>query len=250
MVLQVRLFAVLRERAGRDSLEVELGEGATVADALRAVGSTSEPLAEALEAMPVVMAVNRSYVEPDAILSAGDELALIPPVSGGAGPSAGGETEGSPRPHVRVTNEPLSADRLNPHVRVTAEPLSADRLNALVATNHTGAIVTFQGTTRDVERLDYEAYEPMAEERIAAILADLLDRHEIEGVAAEHRTGAVPRGEPSVVVAVAAAHRGPAFAAAREAIDRIKAEAPIWKREIEGDRGRWVEGTRPRGDGN
>jgi molybdopterin synthase catalytic subunit len=219
MVLQVRLFAILRERAGRDSLEVEVAEGATVAAALRALAAESEPLGEVLAAMPVVMAVNRSYVSDDATLSAGDELALIPPVSGGA----------SPRPHVRVT----------------AEPLSADRLNQLVATSHTGAIVTFQGTTRDVERLDYEAYEPMAEEKIAAILADVLERHEIEGAAAEHRTGAVPRSEPSVVVAVAAAHRGPAFAAAREAIDRIKAEAPIWKREVEGERGEWVEGAPP-----
>jgi molybdopterin synthase catalytic subunit len=220
MVLQVRLFAVLRERAGRDSLEVEVAEGATVADALRALGAASEPLAAALEAMPVVMAVNRSYVGEDAKLAPGDELALIPPVSGGS--------EG-PRPHVRVT----------------AEALSADRLNQIVATDHTGAIVTFQGTTRDVERLDYEAYGPMAEEKIAAILADILARHEIEGAAAEHRTGAVPLGEPSVVVAIAAAHRGPAFTAAREAIDRIKAEAPIWKREVEGERADWVEGTPP-----
>jgi MoaE-MoaD fusion protein len=221
MVLQVRLFAVLRERAGRDSLEVEVAEGATVAEALRALAEESEPLAAALEAMPVVMAVNRSYAGEDAILAAGDELALIPPVSGGAEAAA------------------------RPHVRVTSEPLSADRLNALVATGHTGAIVTFQGTTRDVERLDYEAYEPMAEKRIAAILADVLDRHEVEDAAAEHRTGPVPRGEPSVVVAVAAAHRGPAFAAAREAIDRIKAEAPIWKREVEGERAEWVEGAPP-----
>jgi len=221
MVLQVRLFAVLRERAGRDSLEIEVAEGATVAEALRALAAASEPLGVALEAMPVVMAVNRSYVDTDATLSAGDELALIPPVSGGAGEP--------PRPHVRVT----------------AEPLSADRLNQLVATDHTGAIVTFQGTTRDVERLDYEAYEPMAEEKIAGILGDVLARHEIEGAAAEHRTGAVPLGEPSVVVAVAAAHRGPAFAAAREAIYRIKAEAPIWKREVEGGRAEWVEGTPP-----
>jgi molybdopterin synthase catalytic subunit len=220
MVLQVRLFAVLRERAGRDSLEVEVAEGATVADALRALGEKSEPLAAALEAMPVVMAVNRSYVGEETTLSAGDELALIPPVSGGA--------EGA-----------------HPHVRVTAEPLSADRLNQLVATDHTGAIVTFQGTTRDVERLDYEAYEPMAEEKIAAILTDVLSRHEIEDAAAEHRTGPVPLGEPSVVVAIAAAHRGPAFAAAREAIDRIKAEAPIWKREVEGERAEWVEGKPP-----
>jgi molybdopterin synthase catalytic subunit len=229
MVLQVRLFAVLRERAGRDSLEIEVAEGATVAEALRALSTACEPLGAALEAMPVVMAVNRSYVGEDATLSAGDELALIPPVSGGADPNAGHSTGEAPGPHVRVT----------------AEPLSADRLSKLVATDHTGAIVTFQGTTRDVDRLDYEAYEPMAEERIAAILGDLLDRHEIEGAAAEHRIGAVPRGEPSVVVAIAAAHRGPAFAAAREAIDRIKAEAPIWKREVDGERAEWVEGARP-----
>jgi molybdopterin synthase catalytic subunit len=228
MVLQVRLFAVLRERAGRDSLEIEVAEGATVAEALRALAAASEPLGAALEAMPVVMAVNRSYVGEEATLAEGDELALIPPVSGGD-PAAGEGTEEVPRPHVRVT----------------AEPLSADRLNQIVATNHTGAIVTFQGTTRDVERLDYEAYEPMAEEKIAAILADVAARHEIEGAAVEHRIGSVPRGEPSVIVAVAAAHRGPAFAAAREAIDRIKSEAPIWKREVEGERAEWVEGTTP-----
>jgi molybdopterin synthase catalytic subunit len=220
MVLQVRLFAVLRERAGRSSLEIELAEGATVGEALRALAARNGPLGEALEAMPVVMAVNRSYVDEETTLAAGDELALIPPVSGGA--------------------------RARPHVRVTAEPLSAERLNAIVVTPHTGAIVTFQGTTRDVERLEYEAYEPMAEERIAAVLADALARHEIEAAAAEHRTGAVPRGEPSVLVAIAAAHRGPAFAAAREAIDRIKAEAPIWKREVDGARAEWVEGTPPR----
>jgi molybdopterin converting factor subunit 1 len=222
MVLQVRLFAILRERAGSGRLEIEVADGATVAEALRALGERNEALGEALEAMPVVMAVNRAYVGEDTALAPGDELALIPPVSGGA-------------------------DAVSPHVRVTAEPLAADRLRPLVNTPHTGAIVTFEGTTRDVERLDYEAYQPMAEERIAAILADAFSRHEIEGAAAEHRIGPVPRGEPSVIVAVAAAHRGPAFAAAREAIDRIKAEAPIWKREIEGERMEWVEGTPPDG---
>jgi molybdopterin converting factor subunit 1 len=229
MVLQVRLFAVLRERAGRDTLEIEVAEGATVTEALRALAAENEPLGAALEAMPVVMAVNRSYVGEDATLAAGDELALIPPVSGGADPAPEEGTEAAPRPHVRVTSGPLYADRLN----------------QLVATSHTGAIVTFQGTTRDVERLDYEAYEPMAEEKIAAILAEVAAIHEIEGAAAEHRVGPVPLGEPSVVVAVAAAHRAPAFAAAREAIDRIKAEAPIWKREVEGERAEWVEGAPP-----
>lgn len=218
MVLQVRLFAVLRERAGRDSLEIELAEGATVAEALQALATASAPLGEALEAMPVVMAVNRSYAGEEQTLSPGDELALIPPVSGGADMS---------------------------HVRVGPDQLSADRLAKAVATSHTGAIVTFQGATRDVERLDYEAYEPMASERIASILAEIAAQHEVEGIAAEHRTGPVPLGEPSVVVAVAAAHRGPAFAAAREAIDRIKAEAPIWKREVEGEHREWVEGSKP-----
>jgi molybdopterin converting factor subunit 1 len=223
MVLQVRLFAVLRERAGSDSLEIELAEGATVADAMRALAAASGPLAEALEAMPVVMAVNRSYAAEETPLSAGDELALIPPVSGGA----------------------ESAEPSRPHVRITAEPLSADRLTAMVATNHTGAIVTFQGTTRDVDRLEYEVYEPMASERIEAILTEIAARHEVEGIAAEHRTGEVPLGEPSVVVAVAAPHREEAFAAAREAIDRIKAEATIWKREVEGARAAWAEGLTP-----
>lgn len=219
MLLQVRLFAVLRERAGQDSLEIEVAEGATVADALCALAAASAPLDEALGAMPVVMAVNRTYADEEETLSPGDELALIPPVSGG----------GDSRPHVRVG----------------PEPLSADALAQAVATSHTGAIVTFQGTTRDVERLDYEAYEPMASERISSILTEIAANHEVEGLAAEHRTGPVPRGEPSVVVAVAAAHRGPAFAAAREAIDRIKAETPIWKREVESDKAEWVEGSRP-----
>jgi MoaE-MoaD fusion protein len=223
MILQVRLFAVLRERAGRDTLEIELAEGATVAEAMRALAAASEPLAGALEAMPVVMAVNRSYASEETPLATGDELALIPPVSGGEQP------------------------RL--HVRVTREPLSAERLTTTVATNHTGAIVAFHGITRDVDKLDYEAYEPMASERIERILTEVAARHEIEGIAAEHRIGTVPLGNASVLVAVAAAHRGPAFEAAKEAIDRIKAEAPIWKREVEGERGGWVEGTPPAGAG-
>jgi len=99
------------------------------------------------------------------------------------------------------------------------------------------------GVTREVERLDYEAYAEMATERIAAILRDCIAEHGLEAAAAEHRTGSVPLGEPSVIVAVSAGHRKEAFAGARAAIDRIKAEAPIWKREVEGERSEWVEGT-------
>jgi MoaE-MoaD fusion protein len=129
------------------------------------------------------------------------------------------------------------------HVRITEEPLSLERLAGLVARDSAGAIVTFQGTTRDVDRLEYEAYAEMAEEQIRAIVAEAIERHHLQAAAAEHRIATVQRGLSSVIVAVSAAHREEAFAGAREIIDRIKAEAPIWKKEIEGTSERWVEGT-------
>jgi molybdopterin synthase catalytic subunit len=215
MNVRVRLFAILRERAGRDAVEVELEEGATVADALREL-ALLPGLAEPIARMPVRMAVNREYAEAGTRLGAGDELALIPPISGGA---------------------PV-------HAAVSSEPLDVAALQRLVADPGAGAVVCFQGVTREVARLEYEAYREMAEERIAAILAECVERHRLLAAAAEHRIGPVPLGEPGVVVAVAAGHREEAFAGAREAIDRIKAEAPIWKREVEGDgEGRWVEGA-------
>jgi len=216
MTVSVRLFAILRERAGRGSVDLDLRPGATVADAIEALGS--EPgLDEVLERLPVTMAVNRDYARPETQLSEGDELALIPPVSGGAGV----------------------------HARVTRDPLELDRLAGMVVRDGAGAVVSFQGMTREVERLDYEAYEEMASERIGAILAECIAGHGLEAAAAEHRVGAVPLGEASVIVVVSAAHRGEAFAGAREAIDRIKAEVPIWKAEVEGGESRWVKGTTP-----
>jgi molybdopterin synthase catalytic subunit len=216
MLIQVRLFAMLRERAGRETLELQLDDGATVQDALDAVGRGHD-LDELIARMPVVAAVNREYAEEESVLRDGDELALIPPVSGGAEP--------------------------NVYVRVTEEPLSLERVAGLAGRHAAGAIVTFQGTTRDVDRLEYEAYVEMAEERMRAIAQEALERHGLEAVAAHHRTGTVQRGLSSVIVAVSAAHREEAFAGAREVIDRIKAEAPIWKKEVEGDEESWVEGT-------
>ena len=128
---------------------------------------------------------------------------------------------------------------------MTDEPLSLGAAGARWSARPArGRDRTFQGTTRDVDRLEYEAYREMAEERIAAIVAEAVERHGLEAAAAEHRVGAVPLGEASVAVAASAAHRGEAFAGAREIIDRIKAEAPIWKKEVEGGEERWVEGTR------
>lgn len=220
VIVTVRLFAALRERAGSDSISIELGEGATVADALERLAA-EPPLAGLLERLPVAMAVNRDYASPETELRAEDELALIPPVSGGALVQA----------------------------RVSEEPLSPEVLSRAVGRPEAGAIVSFQGVTRGVERLDYEAYREMAEARMAAILEECVARHGLLAAAAEHRVGAVPLGEPAVVVAVSAPHRDEAFAGAREAIDRIKAEAPIWKREVEGGESRWVEGEAGAVDG-
>lgn len=238
MTVQVRLFAILRQRAGRDSIVLELAQDATVADALRALAG--EPgLGELVGRMPLGVAVNREYAKPDARLCPGDELALIPPVSGGAvgqgstagqGSGAGAAADGAPGAGV--------------HVRVSDRPLSLEDVAGAVRHPGAGATVVFVGTTRTVERLDYEAYEEMARMRIEAILDECVQRHGLKAAAAEHRTGSVVLGEASVMVAVSAAHRAQAFAGAREAIDRIKAEAPIWKREIEdGERAYWVQGT-------
>ena len=213
--MTVRLFAVLRERAGSPELTLELPEGARVRDALDSLSALAGDV-------PLVMAVNREYASEEQVLDSGDELALIPPVSGGAQ-----EVPGAP--WARVSTEPLSLDSLSERVR---DPRA-------------GAVVTFSGVTREVERLEYEAYADMAHERMAAIAAEAVERHGLCAAAVEHRVGDVPLSEPSVIVAVSAPHRGEAFAGAREIIDRVKAGAPIWKKEIDGSQERWVEGTQP-----
>jgi molybdopterin converting factor subunit 1 len=214
MEVEIRLFAILRERAGASRMTIELPDGARVRDAL-------EELSGLADGLPLVMAVNREYAAEDTPLVPGDELALIPPVSGGS-------------------------TRAAPWVRVSPEPLSLDELARRVRDPRAGAVVTFQGVTREVERLEYEAYVEMAEERLAEIAAAAVERHGLCAAAVEHRVGEVPLSEPSVIVAVSAPHRGEAFAGAREVIDRVKAEAPIWKKEVEGGEGRWVRGTPPR----
>ena len=211
MQVTVRLFAQLRERAGTSELSIELPDGARVKDAIDELGDLAADL-------PVVMAVNREYADGDVQLAPGDEVALIPPVSGGEAAI---------------------------WARVTTDPLSVDGLVARVRDSRAGAVVTFQGVTREVDRLEYEAYAEMAEPRIEAILRDAIARHGLCGAAAEHRVGTVALTEASVLVAVSAPHRGAAFVAAREVIDRIKAEAPIWKKEVGGSDERWVEGAPP-----
>ena len=212
MVVSVRLFAGLRERAGSERIDVDLPEGATVADLLAAME---------LAPRSCVAAINREYAGPETPIGAGDEVALVPPVSGGAVAGA-----------VR-------------RVRVTAEPLDIAALSESVRDPRAGAVVLFEGVTREVNELDYEAYVEMAEPRLAAIAEEEAARHGLCAVAVEHRTGTVPLSESSVLVAVSAPHREEAFAGARAVIDRVKAEAPIWKVEVTAGDRRRVEGTLP-----
>jgi molybdopterin synthase catalytic subunit len=216
MKVTVRLFAGLRERAGGQHVDVELPDGASVGDLLEAMGTT--PVGR-LEPGQCVVAINREYAGAGEPVRAGDEVALVPPVSGG---------EGAVR-----------------SVRVTGEPLDVAAVSAAVRDPRAGAVVVFEGVTREVPELDYEAYAEMALDKLRAIGEQEAARHGLCAVALEHRVGTVPLGEPSVVVAASAPHRGDAFAGARALIDRVKAEAPIWKVEVTEDGRRPVEGTLP-----
>jgi MoaE-MoaD fusion protein len=218
MKVSVRLFAGLRERAGAQHVEIELPDGAVVEDLLAAMGQTA---VGALHPGECVVAINREYAGAREPVRAGDEVALVPPVSGGAG------------------------DAVVRSLRVTEEPLDVAAVSAAVRDPRAGAVVVFEGVTRDVGELDYEAYAEMALEKLRAIGEQEAARHGLCAVALEHRVGTVPLSEPSVLVAASAPHRGEAFAGARALIDRVKAEAPIWKVEVDGADRRRVEGTLP-----
>jgi molybdopterin synthase catalytic subunit len=198
VAVKVRLFAGLRERAGYGERELDGVE--RVGDVWPALGLGDEP--EGL-----LYAVNREYADSGRELTDGDEVALIPPVSGGA-------------------------------FKVTEQPLSLAAVVDEVSDESAGAIATFTGTVRRESRgrtvlyLEYEAYAEMAEDVMSQLAAELQERHELWAVAIHHRVGRVEIGEPSVVIAVSAAHREAALAACKEAIDTLKQTVPLWKKEV------------------
>ena len=205
MTVTVRLFAGLRERAGWATRAVD---AATVADVWPALALGDEPPG-------LLYAVNKEYAPRDQTLADGDEVALIPPVSGGA-------------------------------FRLSAEPLSLDAVVEEVASEEAGAIATFVGTTRihsrgrTVAQLEYEAYEGMAEQEMEAIANELKTRYELCEIAVHHRIGAVAIGERSVVIAVSAPHRAHALAAGKDAIDTLKERVPLWKKEVYEGGEEWI----------
>src|SRR5712691_6774688 len=205
MAVVVRLFAGLRERAGWSSREVE---AARVSDVWPALELGDEPPG-------LLYAVNKEYAEGSRELSDGDEVALIPPVSGGA-------------------------------FLLSEEPLSLEAVVEEVASDEAGAVATFVGTTRihtrgrTVTHLEYEAYEGMAEQVMAEIADELRRRYELCDVAIHHRIGRVGIGERSVVIAVSAPHRRDALAACKDAIDTLKQRVPLWKKEVYEGGEEWV----------
>ncbi len=203
--MNVRLFAGLRERAGWSERAVE---AATVADVWDALDLGEEPAG-------LLYAVNQEYADRDRALSDGDEVALIPPVSGGA-------------------------------FVLSAEPLDPAAVIREVSDPRAGGIATFIGTTRvesrgrTVHYLDYEAYGGMAEKVMAEIAESLKTHHDLCAVAIAHRVGRVDIGELSVVIAVSAPHRAAALAACKEAIDSLKESVPLWKKEVYEGGEEWI----------
>jgi MoaE-MoaD fusion protein len=208
MRVTVRLFAGLRERAGAAERVLELPAGSRLADVWAPLGLGEEP--EGL-----LYAVNKDYASGDRLLSDGDEVALIPPVSGGS-------------------------------FRLTADPIDLDAVVAEVVDETAGAIATFLGTTRvhsrgrTVLHLEYEAYEGMAEKVMAEIAETLTARYDLCKVAITHRVGRVRIGETSVAIAVSAPHREHALAACKEAIDTLKVDVPLWKKEVYEGGEEWI----------
>ena len=206
MTVTVRLFAGLRERAGWSVREVA---------GVATVGGIWSVLALGDEPPGLLYAVNREYAARDQVLVDGDEVALIPPVSGGA-------------------------------FRLSAEPLSLEAVVEEVASDEAGAIATFVGTTRihsrgrTVTQLEYEAYEGMAEREMEAIAEELKTRYELCEIAVHHRIGRVGIGERSVVIAVSAPHRAAALAACKDAIDTLKKRVPLWKKEVYEGGEEWI----------
>jgi molybdopterin synthase catalytic subunit len=208
MRVTVRLFAGLRERAGTGRQDLELHDGAGVEDVWPALGLGEEPPG-------VVYAVNRAYVERDRALEDGDEVALIPPVSGGA-------------------------------FRLTEDPIDLAAVVAEVEDERAGAVATFVGTVRahsrgrQVVRLEYEAYEGMAEKVIGELAAQLAERYDLCAVAITHRIGVCEIGAASVAIAVSAPHRQDALAACKDAIDTLKETVPLWKKEVYEGGEEWI----------
>jgi molybdopterin synthase catalytic subunit len=223
--VSVRLFAGLHDIVGRREVELELIDGATVADLRSQLGSRYPAVVPFMSTL--VCAVNEEYVNNDYRLSPNDQVALIPPVSGG---SSGRD------------------ERDAAHFEVTDEPLDPQRLVDLVRRDESGAVALFYGVVRNHSRgrrvlyLEYDAYPSMALKKMREVAEEARCRWDITEIAISHRMGRMEIGETSLLVAVSAPHRKEAFEACHYAVDRIKQVVPVWKKEVWQGGESWVEG--------
>jgi molybdopterin synthase catalytic subunit len=225
VLVTVRLFGSLREAVGSKALEVRLPEGASAAD-LRALLAESHREVAAFGAR-LRIAVNRAFASDEAVLADGDEVAFLPPVSGGAGSAR--------------------SEEVAPRCTLSAEPLDPAAVAARVAGSDAGGLVTFVGAVRErarervIRHLEYEAYPEMALPEMERICDEAGRRWPGTRVAIAHRVGHLEVGDAAVVVAAASAHRAEAFDACRFAIDALKRSVPIWKKEVATDGAYWVD---------
>lgn len=232
MRVRVLFFGVLKDLAGKSSDVLDLQDGVSLRDLLAHYETQIPRLKETLPS--IALAVNQEYADPDATLKAGDEVALLPPVSGGSGESAGETSAGQPTGGRRAT---IVRDRIDPG------PILANLKHGT-----DGAAVVFEGVVRNQTRgrktlyLDYEAYEEMALRELESLAAQALRQFQIRDLAIVHRLGRLEIGETSVLIAVVSAHRAAAFDACRWLIDTLKRTVPIWKKEHFEDGAVWADG--------
>ena len=218
----VKLFAILKDKAGRSELSLAFG-GGTVAGLLKQVAAEYPALAESLSCGGIMASVNQEFVKMDAAVKDGDEVALMPPFSGGNGNTG----------HIRIQKEPFSFER------------EVERLKQ--SSSSIGAVVSFLGTTRDISmekqvaKLEFEHYSGMAEKKLSEIRERAIKEYGVIDVTIIHRIGTLPVGENIVLIIVASGHRDEAFKACRFCIDELKRITPIWKRETTPDGDIWVE---------
>jgi molybdopterin synthase catalytic subunit len=228
MQVRVLFFGMLRELVGRPADEADFPPGASLASVFQHYAARYPRLQEL--AASIVIARNREFADTSTLLAEGDEVAFLPPVSGGA-------------------DSPVHISEAGHYFALTRHAIDSHSLSTHLLTGAEGAVVTFEGTVRNHTGgratlcLDYEGYEPMALKMMAQIGLALAADRKIERIAMVHRLGRMLIGDTSVAIVVSAAHRRPAFEAALEAIDQLKKRVPIWKKEHFLDGEVWVEGA-------
>ena len=225
MRVRVLFFGMLKDRMGKSSDLLELPDGASIRDLLAHYETEVPRLKESLPALAV--AVNQVYASPEAKLKAGDEVALLPPVSGGS------------------ANETVQPAR---YASIVRNPIDSQQVLNSIKRGEDGAALVFEGVVRNQSRgrktryLEYEAYEEMALQQMESLAAQALTQFQIRDVAMVHRLGHLEIGETSVLIAVASAHRAAGFDACRWLIDSLKRTVPIWKKEYFEDGAVWGDG--------